>query len=64
MAQGTIKFFNAEKGFGFIKSETGEEYFVHRNGIKNQRELFEGDRVSYEVTEGRKGPEATEVVKL
>ncbi len=62
MQTGTVKFFNESKGFGFITNEeTGKDIFVHVTGIKVDN-LNEGDRVSYEEEEGRKGIVATNVV--
>ena len=64
MQTGTVKFFNETKGFGFITNEdTGKDIFVHTTGI-NVENLNEGDRVSYEEEEGRKGIVATKVVIL
>jgi CspA family cold shock protein len=64
MQTGTVKFFNETKGFGFITNEdTGKDIFVHATGIKVEN-LNEGDRVSYEEEEGRKGIVATKVVIL
>jgi CspA family cold shock protein len=61
--QGIIKFFNTEKGFGFIRHEQSEqETFVHVSGLK--QEVKEGDRVEFEIQEGRKGPVAVEVLLL
>jgi CspA family cold shock protein len=57
---GTVKFFNDSKGFGFIKDETsGEEYFVHVTGLID--EIRENDRVEYEITQGKKGLNAIDV---
>ena len=57
---GTVKFFNEAKGFGFIKNETsGEEYFVHVTGLID--EIRENDKVEYEVTQGKKGLNAIDV---
>lgn len=60
MKTGTVKFFNDEKGFGFIKdSETGKDVFVHVSGLND--EIKEDDEVTFEVEEGRKGPNAVNV---
>ena len=59
MKQGTVKFFNAEKGFGFIKEEGGQDIFVHATGL--QEEIRENDEVVFEVEEGKKGLNAINV---
>ncbi len=60
MKQGTIKFFNESKGFGFVIEEgTNVEYFVHVSGLEDQ--VREGDNVTFEVVDGRKGPNAVNV---
>ena len=59
MKTGTVKFFNEAKGFGFIKDETGEEFFVHATGLIDK--IREDDSVTFEVTEGKKGLNAIEV---
>lgn len=60
--KGKVKFFNEMKGFGFIKSDEDEkEYFVHITGIENQKELNEGDEVSFEVVEDQRGKKAINV---
>jgi CspA family cold shock protein len=66
MAEGTVKWFNEKKGFGFIEQEEGGDVFVHYSAISGAgfRTLAEGDRVSFEVEEGSKGPAAKNVVKL
>jgi CspA family cold shock protein len=67
MAKGTVKWFNASKGFGFItQEEGGPDVFVHFSAIGGEgyRSLDEGQRVEYEVTQGPKGPQASNVVKI
>ena len=60
MKNGTVKFFNELKGFGFIKDhETDEEFFVHATGLVDQ--IREGDEVNFELEEGRRGMNATNV---
>lgn len=59
MNNGVVKFFNDAKGFGFIKSETGEEIFVHATGL--QEDIQENDTVVFEVKEGKKGLNAVNV---
>ena len=63
MASGTVKFFNAEKGFGFISREGGDDVFVHVSNIEGSgyKSLQEGDKVEFEVAPGRKGEEAQKV---
>jgi CspA family cold shock protein len=63
--KGTVKWFNATKGYGFITSEEGNDVFVHFSAIQMDgfKTLEEGDTVSFEVTEGEKGPQAANVVK-
>ncbi len=64
--QGTVKWFNNEKGYGFISREGGPDVFVHHTAIlaEGYRTLNEGDRVSFEVVEGTKGLQARNVVRL
>jgi len=66
MAQGTVKWFNAAKGYGFITQDTGADAFVHYSAIEGggYRALNEGDRVEFEVMPGAKGPQANAVRKL
>jgi len=66
MVKGTVKWFNATKGYGFISTEEGEDVFVHYSAIESEgfKTLDEGQEVEFEVTEGDKGPQATNVVKL
>lgn len=66
MATGTVKFFNAEKGFGFISREDGDDVFVHYSNIQANgfRTLSEGQQVEFEVAPGRKGEQALNVRAL
>ena len=65
MATGKVKFFNTEKGFGFIKPDDGsQDIFVHISGLQEGTTLNENDEVEYEVGEGRKGPCAVDVKSL
>lgn len=66
MAQGTVKWFNDAKGFGFIAQDNGPDIFVHFSAIQGQgfKSLVEGDRVSFEVQNGPKGPQASNVQKV
>jgi CspA family cold shock protein len=63
---GTVKFFNAEKGFGFISREGGDDVFVHYSNIAGQgyKSLTEGQRVQFDVAPGRKGEEAKNVTPI
>ncbi len=66
MAQGTVKWFNEAKGYGFIEQEGGNDIFVHYTSIRADgfRSLSEGERVIFDVAEGQKGKMATNVVRL
>jgi CspA family cold shock protein len=66
MAQGTVKWFNAEKGFGFITQDNGPDVFVHFSAIQTKgfRELRENQRVEFNVVKGDKGEQAENVVPL
>ncbi len=67
MAQGTVKWFSDEKGYGFISpDEVGEDLFVHHTGIAGDgfKSLDEGDKVTYEVVQGRKGMQAQNVSRV
>ena len=66
MQQGTVKWFNAKKGYGFISDEQGNDVFVHYSGLNMDgfKSLEEGQAVEFEVVNGAKGPQATNVTKL
>jgi CspA family cold shock protein len=63
---GTVKWFNGQKGYGFIARDGGEDVFVHYSAIEGEgfRNLYEGDRVEFAVEQGQKGPSATEVRRV
>lgn len=65
MTEGTVKWFNAEKGFGFITVEGGDDVFVHFSAIQGEgfKTLEEGQAVTFDVEDGDRGPQATNVVK-
>lgn len=64
--EGTVKWFNDEKGFGFIEQEGGKDVFVHFSAINGtgRRTLYEGQKVTMEVTQGQKGPQAENVTPM
>ncbi|MFK3833158.1 cold-shock protein [Staphylococcus saprophyticus] len=66
MNNGTVKWFNAEKGFGFIERENGSDLFVHFSGIvaEGYKSLEEGQNVEFDITEGQRGEQATNVVTV
>mgnify|MGYP000021487141 FL=1 len=66
MYQGTVKWFNNQKGYGFISDESGKDVFVHYTGLNMDgfKTLDEGQAVEFEVTEGEKGPQAVNVTRL
>lgn len=66
MQQGTVKWFNAKKGYGFISDEQGNEVFVHFSALKMDgfKELKDGEKVEFEVVDGEKGPQAANVTRL
>ena len=66
MSNGTVKWFNAEKGYGFISQESGDDVFVHFSAIQGKgfKTLEEGQSVSFEIEEGPLGKQASNVIKL
>ncbi|MBQ8802033.1 MAG: cold-shock protein [Tyzzerella sp.] len=66
MSKGTVKWFNNQKGYGFISDEEGNDVFVHYTGLNMEgyKTLNEGQEVQYELIEGAKGPQAINVVRL
>lgn len=66
MAQGTVKWFNAEKGFGFISQENGPNVFAHFSAIQSDgfKSLNEGEKVTFDIEEGQRGLQAVNITKL
>jgi len=66
LANGTVKWFNDQKGFGFIEQEDGADVFVHFSAINSEgfRTLAEGDKVTFDIEQGEKGPSAKNVSKI
>lgn len=66
MVQGTVKWFNAEKGFGFIAQENGPDVFAHFSAIQTNgfKTLEEGQKVTFDIEEGQRGPQAVNIEKL
>lgn len=66
MSRGTVKWFNNQKGYGFLSDEQGNDVFVHYSGLNMEgfKSLEEGAQVEFEVVNGAKGPQATNVVKI
>ena len=66
MANGTVKWFNDKKGFGFIEREDGPDVFVHHSAINSSgfKSLKEGDKVTFDIEQGQKGPSAANVIVI
>lgn len=66
MNEGTVKWFNGEKGFGFIEQEAGDDVFVHFSAIQGEgfKSLEEGQKVEFTIEDGQRGPQAANIVKL
>jgi CspA family cold shock protein len=64
MTEGTVKFFNAEKQFGFINGDDGKSYYFHATQVEHETRLTDGDRVSFTSVQGDRGPKAEKVRKI
>jgi cold shock protein len=64
MTEGKVKFFNRAKHFGFVTGDDGKDYFVHQSGVKEGVQLNDGDKVTFDIVEGDRGPKAENVVKV
>ncbi len=66
MPEGTVKWFNAKKGFGFLERDNGDDVFVHFSAIQSDgfRTLNEGDKVKFDIVDGEKGPSAANVKRI
>lgn len=66
MPEGTVKWFNAKKGFGFLERDNGDDVFVHFSAIQSDgfRTLNEGDKVNFDIVDGEKGPSAANVKRI
>jgi CspA family cold shock protein len=64
MTEGTVKFYNRTKRFGFITGDDGKDYFFHISGVKEEAVLNEGDKVKFDVVEGERGPKAENIEKI
>ncbi len=66
MVEGNVKWFNDSKGYGFIEQENGPDVFVHFSALQMEgfKTLYEGDKVEFEISEGPKGPQASNVTKI
>ena len=64
MVEGTVKFYNDEKHFGFITGDDGNEYFVHQSGVAPGVSITKGDKVSFKAVQGDRGQKAEDVKKL
>lgn len=66
MPEGTVKWFNAKKGFGFLERDNGDDVFVHFSAIQSDgfRTLNEGDKVKFDIVDGEKGPSAANVTRI